>query len=230
VDQKRSSPLRNTDWFLLCGVTDVLFTIEKQMSSSLWNTRYTVHSSVEQQMFSPLWKNIYPLLFGTTDVLSSVETGVLSSVVQHMDFSSVENRCPLLCEVTDVLSSVEQQMGFSSEENRCLSSALIECHGMSSFLFPSYNRRPDKIPPWDQICPSLKGCIFSLLLPKSSRRLLFLCPKLVGPSSVLLQRCQIISHWRSEASLQRYPSSLGYPRIYLLLTTTKTDVLLAVQQ
>jgi len=86
---------------------------------------------------------------------------------------------------------------------------------------------PDKIPAWDQICPFLIGCIFSHLLSASSRRLLFLCPKLVGPSSVLLQRCQIIS---SEVSLQRYPSSLGYTRIFLLPATTKTDVLLAVQQ
>ncbi len=138
-----------------------------------------------------------------------------------MGFFSVENRCPLLCEVTDALFCKKTDV---------LSSALLECHRMSSNLFPSYNRRQDKIPPWDQICPSLKGCIFSHLLSKSSRRLLFLCPKLVGPLSVLLQRCQIISHWWSEVSLQRYPSSLGYPRIFLLPTTTKTDVLLAVQQ
>jgi hypothetical protein len=184
-------------------------------------------SSLEQQMgFSSVEKTDGFLLCGTTDgflpcgttdVLFSVEQQMgFSSVEQQMGFSSVENRCH--SRVTYVLFSEEQQMSSPLWSNRCslffgktdvLSSELVKCHRMSSIRSPSYNRRPDKIPTRDQICSPLKGCIFSLLLSKSSRRLLFLCPKLVGPLSVLLQRCQIISHWWSEVSLQRYSFLLG---------------------
>jgi hypothetical protein len=79
-----------TDGLLLCGTTDVLspvepymYTVEQQMSSSLWNSR----------LVSPLWKTDVTPLWSNT-----------------CPFFLRNNRCPPLCGVTDVLFSLEKQM------------------------------------------------------------------------------------------------------------------------